>query len=384
MDRIYLDHAATTPVDPRVVTAMLPYFTEIFGNASSVHSTGRDAKSALESARNTIARAIGAQPGEVVFTSGGTESDNAAINGVLRASPADRRDVVTSSAEHHAVLSTCEEVERAGGRVTILPVDGNGIVDRQALSTALKHRPLLVSLMYANNEIGAITPLNGIAEEVHSAGALLHTDAVQALGKVPLDVNTLGVDLMSLTAHKLYGPKGIGALYIRNGTSWDPVLHGGGQERGRRPGTENVALAVGFARAVEIAVEEMTEESARISALRDQLASRLTTELPAVVHNSTASDRLPHILNISFDNTRLPMHGEMLIVNLDLAGVAVSSGSACTSGSVKPSHVLLAMGRDAATAAASVRFSFGRASRADDVNRVVVALEEAIPRVRLN
>jgi cysteine desulfurase len=384
MDRIYLDHAATTPVDPRVVTAMLPYFTEVFGNASSVHSAGRDAKSALESARNTIARAIGAQPGEVVFTSGGTESDNAAINGVLRASPADRREVVTSSAEHHAVLSTCEEVERAGGRVAILPVNGHGIVERQALASALERRPLLVSLMYANNEIGAITPLNEIAEEVHSAGALLHTDAVQGLGKVPLDVNTLGVDLMSLTAHKLYGPKGIGALYIRNGTSWDPVLQGGGQERGRRPGTENVALAVGFARAVEIAVDEMTEESTRISALRDQLTSRLTTELPAVVHNSTASDRLPHILNISFDNTRLPMHGEMLIMNLDLAGVAASSGSACTSGSVKPSHVLLAMGRDAATAAASVRFSFGRASRADDVNRVVAALKEAIPRLRTN
>jgi len=384
MDRIYLDHAATTPVDPRVVEAMVPYFGGVFGNASSVHANGREAKAALESARNTIARAIGAQPAEVVFTSGGTESDNAAIAGVLRASAAGHLGVVTSAAEHHAVLSTCEELGRTGEKVTILPVDHHGVVDCSALDAALKGSPLLVSLMYANNEVGAITPLDELSVTIHSAGAVLHTDAIQALGKVPLDVNRLGVDLMSLTAHKLYGPKGIGALYIRNGTHWDPVLFGGGQERGRRPGTENVALAVGFAKAVDIALEGMSQETMRISALRDQLETRLTKELPGVVHNSTAPDRLPHIVNISFDTTQMRKHGEMLIMNMDLAGVSVSSGSACTSGSVKPSHVLLAMGRDGATAGASLRFSLGRSNTLDHIEKVVTVLKDVVPRLKTN
>lgn len=379
MDRIYLDYAATTPVDPRVLEAMEPFFTRYFGNASSVHAAGREAKNALESARTTIAQAIGAQPAEVVFTSGGTESDNAAIAGVLNAAPANgQRGVVTAAAEHHAVLSPCKEFERFGQPVSVLPVDRYGVIDREALRSSLAKHPLLVSVMHANNEVGAIVPLREIAEEVHAADAVLHSDAVQCLGKVPLDVNTLGVDLMSLTAHKLYGPKGIGALYIRNGIPWNPFLYGGGQERGRRPGTENVALAVGFARAVELAVAAMPQESARLSAMRDDLERRVKEIFPEVLVNSSAAERLPNILNISFDSARMPMEGEMLLTSMDLKGIALSSGSACTSGSVQPSHVLLAMGRDPQTARATLRFSFGKLNTPKDIPVVLSALREAV------
>ncbi len=385
MDRIYLDYAATTPVDRRVLEAMQPYFTGIFGNASSVHAAGREAKAALEEARATIARSIGAQPAELVFTSGGTESDNAAIAGVLHAAPADgRRGIVTAAAEHHAVLSPCEEYGRSGHPVFVLPVNRYGVVERESLHSVLKRNPLLVSLMYGNNEVGALTPLREIAAQVHATGALLHSDAVQCLGKIPVDVNELGVDLMSLTAHKLYGPKGIGALYIRNGTPWSPFLFGGGQERGRRPGTENVALAVGFARAVELGVGAMLEDRLRLSSMRDELEKRVKEEFVGVLVNSTSAERLPNILSVSFDSSQMPMQGEMLIVNLDLAGISASSGSACTSGSVQPSHVLTAMGRDTATAAASVRFSFGRMNAEEDVERVVVALKDIIARMRTN
>jgi cysteine desulfurase len=385
MDRIYLDHAATTPVDPRVLEAMEPYFSGIFGNASSVHAAGREAKAALEAARATIARSIGAQPAELVFTSGGTESDNVAIAGVLRAAVADgRRGIVTAAAEHHAVLSPCEQYGRSGHPVSVLPVNTCGVVEREVLHFALQKRPLLVSLMYGNNEVGALAPIHDIAALVHADGALLHSDAVQCLGKVRVDVNELGVDLMSLTAHKLYGPKGIGALYIRNGTPWSPVLFGGGQERGRRPGTENVALAVGFAKAVELAVSAMPEEHVRLSSMRDGLEGRIKELLGGVLVNSASAERLPNILNISFDSALVPMQGEMLIVNLDLAGISASSGSACTSGSVQPSHVLTAMGRDAATAAASVRFSFGKMNQPEDVERVAVALEDIVARMKLN
>lgn len=385
MDRIYLDYAATTPVDSRVLEAMEPYFTGIFGNASSVHAVGREAKAALEAARATIARSIGAQPAELVFTSGGTEADNAAIAGVLHAASAGgRRRIVTAAAEHHAVLSPCEEYGQSGHPVSVLPVDSYGVVERESLHSVLKESPLLVSLMYGNNEVGAITPLGHIAAQVHEAGALLHSDAVQCLGKIPVDVNDLGVDLLSLTAHKLYGPKGIGALYIRNGTPWSPLLYGGGQERGRRPGTENVALAVGFAKAVELAVGAMPEEGARLSSMRDHLEKRIRENVAAVLVNSASPERLPNILNVSFDSAQMPMQGEMLIVNLDLAGISASSGSACTSGSVQPSHVLTAMGRDTATAAASVRFSFGRMNRPEDVERVVSVLKDIVARMKNN
>lgn len=383
MDSIYLDHAATTPVDPRVLQAMEPYFTTAFGNASSVHAAGREARSALEAARATIARTIGAEPGEVVFTSGGTESDNAAIGGIVHGAPAGgRRGVVTTMAEHHAVLAACEAFALRGEHVNILPVDSHGVVDREALRGALRNDPLLISILYGNNEVGTIAPIREIAGEAHACGALLHTDAVQCLGKIPVDVNSLGVDLMSLTAHKLYGPKGIGALFIRNGVAWRPLLFGGGQERGRRPGTENVALAVGFAKAVELAVEAMPRESLRLAAMRDHLETSVRAVFPEILVNSTAAGRLPNILNVSFDASRAPMQGEMLIVNLDLEGICASSGSACTSGSVRPSHVLMAMGRDPATAAASVRFSFGTMNKEEDVERVVVALKKIMARMK--
>jgi cysteine desulfurase len=381
---LYLDHAATTPTDQEVVEAMKPYFTELFGNASSVHAAGRAAKAALETARGRIAQVIGAQPAEIMFTSGGTEADNAAIRGTLDAIPdGARRGIVTTAAEHHAVLSVCEDLEHGGHHTDILPVDAHGIVEQRALDTALERRPALVSLMYANNEVGAITPLSELSPRIHAAGALLHTDAVQGLGKITVDVNAMGVDLMTLTAHKIYGPKGIGVLYIRNGVPWNPQLKGGGQERGRRPGTENVALAVGFARAVELAVERMPEERRRLGSMRDALETKIRSTLPGVIVNSDAGQRLPTILNISFDSSVMQMHGEMLIVNMDLAGIAASSGSACTSGSVQPSHVLTAMGRDSATAAASIRFSFGRLNREEDVERVVEALKGIVQRMRL-
>jgi cysteine desulfurase len=380
---MYLDHAATTPVDPLVLEAMRPFFTETFGNASSIHRAGRIAKSALETARATIAHAIGAQPAEVVFTSGGTEADNAAIAGAMHAASEGRgRGILTSAAEHHAVLSVFEEAKEAGVAVHILPVDRHGVVEMDDLQSALKGNPLLVSLMFANNEVGAITPLSETAPKVHAAGALMHADAVQCLGRIPVDVNEIGVDLMSLSAHKVYGPKGIGVLYIRNGTPWKPFLHGGGQERGRRPGTENVALAVGFALAVELAIERMPGEVARLAAMRDLLEKKILQELPGVIVNSSANQRLPNILNISFDSTIAPMQGEMLVVNLDLAGISVSSGSACTSGSVQPSHVLQAMGRDTATAVASIRFSFGRLNEMEDVEKIVEALRLIIPQMK--
>ncbi len=383
MERIYLDHAATTPVLPEVLDAMAPYFTVSFGNASSLHAAGRDARAALERARATIAQAIGAQPAEVVFTSGGTESDNAAVAGLTQGLPdAGRRSIVTSATEHHAVLAACEAHGTSGHAITVLPVNPDGTVNRESLARALADGPLIVSLMLANNEVGAITPYSGIADEIHGAGALLHTDAVQCLGKIPVNVAALGVDLMSISAHKVYGPKGIGALYIRNGTPWSPVLFGGGQERGRRPGTENVALAVGFARAVEAALGTMSQEAARLASLRDLLEQKLVGDLPGVLVNSCSAGRLPHLLNISFDDAVAPMEGEMLIVNLDLMGIAASSGSACTSGSVQPSHVLLAMGRTPATAAASVRFSFGRSNTVEDVERVGGAMKEIVERMR--
>jgi cysteine desulfurase len=382
MERIYLDHAATTPVLPKVCDAMAPYFTGVFGNASSLHAAGRDARAALEGARAVIARAIGALPAEVVFTSGGTESDNAAIAGVLQGLPdSGSRRIVTSATEHHAVLAACEAHGTSRHAVTVLPVNPDGTVNRESLAGSLVDRPLIVSLMLANNEVGAITPYGGIADEIHKAGALLHADAVQCLGKIPVHVAALGVDLMSMSAHKLYGPKGIGALFIRNGTPWSPVLFGGGQERGRRPGTENVALAVGFAGAVEAALATMTQEAARLTMLRNLLEQKLVEELPGVLVNACSADRLPHLLNISFDDAVAPMEGEMLVVNLDLMGIAASSGSACTSGSVQPSHVLLAMGRTPATAAASVRFSFGKSNTAEDVERVAAAMKEIVGRM---
>jgi cysteine desulfurase len=371
MKRIYLDHTATTPLDPRVLAAMTPYFSSTFGNASSVHWFGQQAKIALERARATIAQAIGAQPGEVFFTSGGTESDNFAIKGVAYAAKKKGKNhLITSKAEHHAVLEPCEHLTENGFVLDSLSVDGKGLVAPEHVKNAINDSTCLVSVMHANNEVGSISPLQEVSRIARERGVSVHTDAVQSLGKIPVNVDELGVDLMTISAHKLYGPKGIGALYIRRGTGIEPLLQGGGQERGKRPGTENVPLAVGFAKAVELAVGEMKEESKRLASLRDALEMRIRDECPKVIINGHPTNRLPHILNISFDSTKISLEGDVLLMNMDLRGIAVSSGSACTSGSVQPSHVLLAMGRDEKTAKASLRFAFGRSNVPEDVDFV--------------
>ncbi|MDL1892524.1 cysteine desulfurase [Sphingobacteriales bacterium CHB3] len=382
MKRVYLDHTATTPLDERVFEAMRPYFSEAFGNASSVHSFGREAKSALEKARETIAKAIGAQSGEVFFTSGGTESDNFAIRGIAKASlKKGKNHIITSAAEHPAVLEPCEMLREEGFDVTVLPVDANGIVSPDQVKQAITGKTCLVTIMHANNEVGSISPIKEIAEAVHEKGLPLHTDAVQTPGKIPLNVAELGVDLVTLSAHKLYGPKGIGALYVKKGTELEPMLHGGGQERGKRPGTENVPLAVGFAKAVELAVSEMEVEMKRLATIRDNLQSAISNQFPSAIINGHPTERLPNILNISFDSSKIQLEGEMLVMNMDLEGIAVTSGSACTSGSMQPSHVLLAMGRDGKTARATLRFAFGKSNTTEDVEYVVAKLRHVISRM---
>lgn len=379
MQRIYLDHTATTPLDPRVREAMEPFFSEVFGNASSVHAFGRQARSALEKARATIARCIGAEPGEIFFTSGGTESDNLALTGAGRhAHAAGRNHIITSRAEHHAVLDTCEALAREGHALSLADVDTHGRVDPEQVSALLRSDTAVVSVMHANNEVGTINPIQAIAEAAHRSGALVHTDAVQTAGRIPVSVRELGVDLMSVSAHKIYGPKGIGALYVKRGTGIEPLLHGGGQERGMRPGTENVAMAAGFAAALEIACGSMQEESARLGRLRGELEARIREKLPSIIVNGHPTERLPHILSISVDSRQATLEGEMLVPNLDLKGIAVASGSACSSGSIQPSHVLLAMGRDPATARASVRFSLGRSNTGEQIGYVVERLSEIL------
>jgi cysteine desulfurase len=380
MRRIYLDHTATTPLDPRVMEAMRPCFSGTFGNASSVHSYGRDARELLERARGIIAQNVGAEPAEVFFTSGGTEADNLAITGVMSAARG-RDHVVASSAEHHAVLEPCRHLAGEGVHVSFLPVDSCAAPDMEALRREVGSRTALVSVMHANNETGTISPVAEIAAVARSAGALVHTDAVQSAGKIPVDMHALGADLMTLSAHKMYGPKGIGALVVRRGVPVDPIFHGGGQERGRRPGTENVPLAVGFAEAIRLAVLEMGDESVRLRTLRDELERRVRALFPGIIVNGAGAQRLPHILNISFNPADYPLEGDMLVMNMDLEGIALTSGSACTSGSLDPSHVIRAMGRDEKTARATLRFSFGKANTMEDVDYVAEKLETVIRRM---
>jgi len=377
--RIYLDHTATTPLDPRVAETMQEFGTLTFGNPSSIHSFGREARTALEQARSGIAASLGARPGEILFTGGGTESDNLAIAGSARAARRRGRDgIITTAAEHHAVLESCRRLAEEGFHVTVLPVDDHGLVTPAQVAAAVTERTALVSVMHGNNEVGSVSPVREIADIAHTRGALMHTDAVQTVGKIPVDVSALGVDLLTFSAHKLYGPKGIGVLFVGRTVEIDPLFFGGGQERGTRPGTENVAAAAGCARALALALEEMGTEPQRLSLLRDALQQELTRRFPALRVNGHPAHRLPHILNISFDGRLQQMEGEMLVMNMDLHGIAVSSGSACTSGSVQPSHVLLAMGRDGATAKATLRFAFGRSNTQDDIPVVVEALNAVV------
>ncbi len=378
MKRIYMDHNATTPLREEVLDAMMPYLREEFGNASSLHSYGMQARRAIEGAREQVATGLGAQPREIVFTGCGTESDNQAIKGIAFAKRGQGDHIITSQIEHKAVLETCQYLEKQGFRVTYLPVDKYGTVNPNDVAQAITEQTVLVSVMFANNEVGTIQPIAEIGKMCRERGVCFHTDAVQAVGKLPIDVNELGIDLLSLSAHKFYGPKGVGALYARRGVKMDPLLHGGHQERGRRAATENVAGIVGLGKAIELRLEEMESEAERLAALRDRLCDGISELIESVHLNGHPTDRLPGTLDMGFEY----IEGEGIIMGLDLAGVAVSSGSACTSASLEASHVLLAMGIEPALAQGSIRFSLGRGNTDADVDYVLEKLLPIVERLR--
>ena len=381
---IYFDHAGTTPMDQRVLESMLPYFTELYGNASSVHTVGQEARYALDAARERVAKVLNCRNREVVFTSGGTESDNSAIQGAAYALEETGKHVITSAAEHHAVLHACEVLEDRGWEVTCLPVDDYGMVDPQRVYDAVTSETTVVSIMYANNEIGTINPIVGISAAVKQrAGELnrtivMHTDAVQAAGFLDLDVRRLGVDMMSLSGHKFYGPKGVGALFIRRGAPYLPMITGGGQERERRSGTENVAGIVGFAVALEIADSQRQEVSAHCRRLRDRIVDEITGLVPDCALNGHPTERLPNNVNFSFEG----VEGEPILLGLDLQGIAASSGSACSSGSLEPSHVLLALGQTADLARGSLRITLGKHNTDAEVDRLLSVLTGLIGDLR--
>ena len=378
MKRIYMDHNATTPLREDVLEVMLPYLRGEFGNASSLHYFGIQARRAVEAAREKVATALGAQLREIILTGCGTESDNQAIKGVMFANRGKGDHIITSRIEHKAVLQTCQYLEKQGFRVTYLPVDEYGLVNPDDVAQAITGRTVLVSVMFANNEVGTIQPIGAIAQVCRERGVYFHTDAVQMVGKLPIDVNELGIDLLSLSAHKFYGPKGVGALYVRKGVKVDPLLHGGHQEWGRRAATENVAGIVGLGRALELRLGEMDAEAERLTALRERLYAGLLARIPHVYLNGHPGERLPGTLNVCFEY----IEGEGIIMGLDLAGVAVSSGSACTSAELSPSHVLLAMGVSPAVAQGSIRFGLGRENSEADVDYVLEKLPPIIERLR--
>lgn len=360
---------------------MLPYYSVAYGNASSIHSFGRKARQALEESRERIAQFIGAKYDELFFTSGGTESDNYAVFGIARAlRGSGKSKLVTSAIEHHAILDSVESLRAEGATVTLIGVDKDGLIDPYDVKRAMSNDVLLVSVAHANNEVGTIEPLKEIASICKEYGVVCHTDAVQSLGKIPVNVQDLGVDLLSISAHKIYGPKGIGAIFIRKGTKIESLMKGGPQESNRRAGTENVPLAVGFAKAVELCTQQMDNDRERILRLRNILRGRIEKQFDAVLFNGHPTQSLPHILNISFDSSKRNVDGEALIIGLDLQGIAVTSGSACTSGSLQPSHVLLAMGRDESTARATIRFSLGRSTTEEEINYTADALKVVVER----
>jgi cysteine desulfurase len=385
MDRIYLDHNATTPPAAAVVDRMTAALHENFGNPSSVHHFGQRSKAALDDARTAVAALVGGDPSEIVFTSGGTESDNFAIRGAADALdilPAPqrtgRRHLVASSIEHEAVLNTVKALARRGWQTTLLPVDDSGIVAPDALAAALRDDTAVVSIMHANNEIGTIQPIVELARLAKSRGAVFHTDAVQTAGKIPVDVRKLGVDLLSMSAHKFYGPKGVGALWVRRGVRLLSPMTGGKQERSRRAGTENVAGIVGMGVAAQLARASMAEEGGRLAGLRDRLEEAILAAVPGTAINGARSPRVPNTTNISFDR----VEAESLLIALDLAGVAVSTGSACSSGTLEPSHVLKAMGLPAHRTQNSIRFSLGASNTAEHVDRVIAVLPGIVEKLR--
>jgi len=379
MDRVYLDHAATTPVDPEVAEAMSRVLHDTHGNPSSIYAEGRAARAAVDRARDEVAAAIEAEPSEIVFTSGGTEADNLALRGALKARRDERDGLVTTAIEHHAVIDTARDLERyAHVRLTVVGVDRQGVVDPAAMREAIDERTSLVSVMHANNEIGTIEPIAEIGGICRDLGVTFHSDAVQTVGALEVDVRKIPIDLLSINAHKFYGPKGVGALYVRRGTRLATMQTGGGQEKGRRTGTENVAGIVGLGVAMRIARERRATESPRQARLRDRLISGVRTRVPDVVLNGHPTDRLPNNASFCVPGT----DGESLIVALDLEGFAVSSGSACTSGETEPSHVLLALGLDREVAKGSLRVTVGRSTTEADVDAFVRALEHIVARLR--
>jgi cysteine desulfurase len=383
MQRVYLDYSATTPLDPRVLEAMLPNSTQIYGNASSVHWHGRQAKYVLEESRESIACSIGAAYDEVLFTSGGTEADNYALQGVRSAyASSGKKHVIISSIEHHAVLHTAEEMQKNGLHISFVPVDVDGVVHPEDVASLITNRTCLISVMHANNEIGSIQPIAEIGAIAKSAGVLFHVDAVQSFGKIPCRVDDLQVDLLSLSAHKIYGPKGIGALYVRKGTLLRPLFFGGAQEQNRRAGTEAVPSVAGFARAASLALESQVKHTSHIETLKYHLLSRLTKEIEGIAVNGDPAKTLPHIVSVSFDSQKRQTDGDALIMGLDVHGVSVTSGSACTSGSLQPSHVLLAMGRDEATARATIRFSLSHLTTSEEIDYAIDALQEVLKTIK--
>lgn len=377
MRRIYLDNSATTQMDPAVLESMLPFFCDNFGNASSVHIHGQDARTAVESARRSVADLLGADTKEIVFTSGGTESDNAALWGIFKSGYRPGSHIITTRIEHPAVLETCRALERSGAEVTYVPVNSTGRVDPAEIEAAVREETVLISVMHANNETGIIQPIKEIHELAGRRGIVFHTDAVQTVGKIPVRVRELGVDLLSLSAHKIHGPKGIGVLYIRKGTKFNPFLTGGSQERKRRAGTENVPAIVGLGTAALLARERLPEMSSRIGSLLDRLESQIMGRIPGVRINGHA-DRLPNITNLSFER----LEGEGAVIALDLEGLAVSTGSACASGSLDPSHVLMAMGLRPDIVQSSLRFSLCYHNTEEEIDRVVEILVSVLQRLR--
>jgi len=378
MARIYLDYAATTPVHPDVLAAMLPYFTDAFGNPSAIHSCGQEAKGAVEEARAKVAALIGARDEEIVFTSGGTEADNFALEGVAFASEKKGNHFITTAIEHHAVLETCHFLEKRGFNVTYIPVDRYGMVDPDNVRKAITPGTILISVMHANNEVGTIQPLAETGRIAREAGVYFHTDAVQTAGHIPVDINELGVDLLSISAHKLYGPKGVGALYVRKGTKLVSLMHGGGQERGRRAGTENVPGIVGFGKAAEIARQGIDREVMQLTHLRDKLIAGILERIDHTSLNGHPVKRLPNNINISVDF----IEGESMCLTLDLEGICASTGSACSSESLEASHVLLAMGLRHEQAHGSLRFTLGRWTTEEEIERVLNVLPGIVTKLR--
>jgi len=379
MRLIYLDNNATTRTREEVVDAMLPYYRDIYGNASSVHQFGRAARVAIDRAREEAAALLGAAaPEEVVFTSGGTESDNMAIKGVAHALRHRGNHIITTSIEHSAVLNACKALEKDGAKVTYLPVDGVGLVSPDELKKAITDKTVLVTIMYANNEVGTIEPVAEIAKICNEKNIYFHTDAVQAVGKVFFDVKAIGADLLSMSAHKIYGPKGAGAIYIKKGTKIDAIMHGGHHEFNKRAGTENVPAIVGLGKAAELARKEIALEYSTMKELRDRLYKGIVEKIPDVRLNGDPEKRLPNTLNVGFKY----LEGESILLNLDMEGIAVSTGSACTSGTLEPSHVLMGMGIDPADAQGSVRFSLGRDNTKEDIDHVLAVLPPIIQRLR--